>query len=101
MVTPYFQEYPSAHSGVSSAATTVLASFFGNDTQFTMTSNGLPGVMHSFTSFSDAVAEVANARVWAGFHFRFSCDDAVAMGVNVGNQAESTLMQRLGDEQGP
>jgi hypothetical protein len=98
MVTPYFQEYPSAHSGVSSAATTVLASFFGNDTQFTMTSNGLPGVVHSFTSFSDAVAEVANARVWAGFH---SCDDAVAMGVNVGNQAESTLMQRLGDEEGP
>jgi membrane-associated phospholipid phosphatase len=101
MVTPYFQEYPSAHSGVSSAATTVLASFFGNHTPFTMTSNGLPGVMHSFTSFSAAVAEVANARVWAGFHFRFACDDAVAMGVNVGNQAESTLMQRLGDEEGP
>jgi hypothetical protein len=101
MVTPYFQEYPSAHSGVSSAATTVLASFFGNDTRFTMTSNGLPGVVHSFTSFSDAVTEVANARVWAGFHFRFSCDDAVVMGVNVGNQAELTLMQRLGDEEGP
>jgi hypothetical protein len=98
MVTPYFQEYPSGHSGVSSAAATILASFFGQDAQFTVTSNGLPGVNRSFTSFSDAVAQVADARVFAGFHFRFSCDDATRMGVQVANYAESTLMQKVSDE---
>ena len=98
LVTPYFQEYPSGHSGVSSAAATVLASFFGPDAQFTVTSNGLPGVNRSFTSFSAAVAQVADARVFAGFHFRFSCDDASQMGVQVANYAESTLMQKLSDE---
>jgi len=96
-VTPYFQEYPSAHSGVSSAAATVLASFFGSDAQFTVSSNGLPGVDRSFTSFSDAVAQVADARVFAGFHFRFSCVDGVQLGANVANYAESTLMQRVSD----
>jgi hypothetical protein len=40
--TPAHQEYPSGHSGVSSAAVTVLASFFGNNTTLTMTSDGLP-----------------------------------------------------------
>ncbi|TMB99739.1 MAG: vanadium-dependent haloperoxidase [Chloroflexi bacterium] len=95
--TPYFQEYPSAHSGVSSAATGVLASFFGEHASFTVISSGLPGVERSFTSFSDAIAQVADARVWAGFHFRSSCNDAAVLGLHVASQAESTLMQPLGD----
>jgi membrane-associated phospholipid phosphatase len=98
MTTPYFQEYPSGHSGVSSAAATVLASFFGNETDFTVTSNGLPGVTRSFSSFSDGVAQVTDARVFAGFHFRFSCNDAAATGAQVANYAESTLMQRTDGE---
>ena len=98
LVTPYFQEYPSGHSGVSSAAATVLSSIFGSDAEFTATSNGVPGVQRSFTSFSDAVAQVADARVFAGFHFRFSCADATQMGALVANYAESNLMQRVSDE---
>jgi hypothetical protein len=98
MTTPYFQEYPSGHSGVSGAAATVLASFFGNDTEFMVTSNGLPGITHSFSSFSDAVAQVADARVFAGFHFRFSCNEASSVGAAVANYAESTLMQRTDGE---
>jgi len=98
MTTPYFQEYPSGHSGVSSAAATVLASFFGNDADFTVTSNGLPGVTRSFTTFSSAVAQVADARVFAGFHFRFSCNDASGVGAQVANFAESTLMQHTDGE---
>jgi membrane-associated phospholipid phosphatase len=94
LTTPYFQEYPSGHSGASSAAATVLASFFGNDADFTVTSNGLPGVTRSFTTFSSAVAQVADARVFAGFHFRFSCNDASSVGAKVANYAEATLMQR-------
>jgi hypothetical protein len=35
LATPQFQEYPSAHSGVSEAATSVLASFYGDDTAIT------------------------------------------------------------------
>jgi hypothetical protein len=95
LATPYFQEYPSAHSGVSSAAASVLASIFGEDTTFTVTSAGLPGVVRSFNRFSDAVAQVADARVYAGFHFRFSCDDAIQMGEQVASQVESKLILRL------
>lgn len=98
LVTPYFQEYPSGHSGVSSAAASILASAFGSNARFTVTSNGLPGVDRSFTSFSDAIAQVADARVFAGFHFRFSCVDATQMGVLVASYAESTLMQRVSGE---
>jgi hypothetical protein len=94
LVTPVFQEYPSGHSGVSSAAGTILASVFGSDTSFTVTSNGLPGVEHSFISFSDAVAQVSDARVWGGIHFRFATDDANTLGANVGNYINQTMFLR-------
>jgi hypothetical protein len=93
--TPAFQEYPSAHSGVSSAAATVLAAFYGNNTPFTVTSAGLPGVQRDFTTFSAAVAQVEDARVYAGFHFRFSCTDGATLGAHVANYVTSTLMQPL------
>ena len=72
LATPAFQEYPSAHSGVSAAATAVLASFYGNHTSFTVTSAGLPGVERNFNSFSSSVLQIEDARIYAGFHFRFS-----------------------------
>jgi hypothetical protein len=95
LATPYFQEYPSGHSGVSSAAAAVLASLFGNDTAFTVTSAGLPGVTRSFESFSAAVSQVTDARVYAGFHFRFACEDAVQMGKQVAGQVEGKMMLPL------
>ena len=91
--TPAFQEYPSAHSGVSSAAASALASFYGNATSFTVTSAGLPGVQRDFTTFSAAVRQVEDARIYAGFHFRFSCSDAATLGAQVAQYVTTTLMQ--------
>ena len=90
-----FQEYPSGHAGVSSAAAPVLAAFYGDDTSFTVTSVGLPGVQRDFTSFAAAVAQVADARVYAGFHYRFSCADAATLGAQVARYVTGTLMQPL------
>ena len=95
--TPYFQEYPSAHSGTSSAAATVLAAVFGDDTTYTVTNPSLPGVTRTFTSFSDGVAQVADARVFAGFHFRFSCDDATTMGNEIANYVMENVMRPADD----
>jgi hypothetical protein len=90
--TPAFQEYPSAHSGVSSAATAVLAAFYGNNTPFTVTSAGLRGARRDFTTFTSAVQQIGDARIFAGFHFRFSCTDAAALGAQVARYVTSTLM---------
>ncbi|HST16221.1 MAG TPA: vanadium-dependent haloperoxidase [Gaiellaceae bacterium] len=81
--TPQFQEYPAGHPGVSNAGASVLASFYGDATPFTVTSAGLPGVVRSFTSFSEATAQVEDARVFGGMHFRFSCDTGHMMGAEV------------------
>jgi hypothetical protein len=97
LVTPAHQEYPSGHSGVSSAAATELASFFGNNTAFAMTSDGLPpnpSTARTYASFSDAIAEVALARIAAGIHFRYACDAAVQMGAGLANYLSATQMLR-------
>ena len=80
--TPPHPEYPSGHSTVSGAAAAVLASMFGDDTPFTATSDVRPGT-RSFASFSAATAEIANARVFAGIHFRISCIRGNALGRTV------------------
>jgi PAP2 superfamily len=101
LVTPVFQEYPSAHSGVSSAFVSVLASFYGDDTSFTVTSAGLPGVERDFLSFSSAVQQVEDARIYAGFHFRFSCVDGATLGAQVADYVTRTIAQPVrGNETG-
>jgi len=91
--TPAFQEYPSGHSGISSAAAAVLAAFYGNNTSFSVTSAGLEGTERDFTSFSSAVQQVEDARIYAGFHFRFSCIDGATLGAQVASYVTHTLMQ--------
>jgi membrane-associated phospholipid phosphatase len=88
LTTPCHQEYPSGHSGLSTAATTVLAAFFGNDTTFTVSSDALvSGGTRTYSSFSEAIDEIALARVAAGIHFRFACEVARQMGQGISEYA--------------
>ncbi|HEY3089788.1 MAG TPA: vanadium-dependent haloperoxidase [Jatrophihabitantaceae bacterium] len=95
LTTPPFQEYPSAHSGLSGAAAAVLAYQFGNDTKFHISTSLMPGVVHSFDSFTAGVAEVTQARINAGFHFRFSCNTAAAMGRDIAAWIITTQMRSV------
>jgi hypothetical protein len=83
--TPAHPEYPSAHSTFSSGGVAVLVSVFGQNTPFTVDSAYMPGVTRSFASFDAALAELADARVFGGIHFRTACDDGKAVGTAVGN----------------
>jgi len=59
---------------------TGLKNVFGDDFAVTLTSTGnlVPGVpvvpTRSYASLDDIVADTANARVWAGLHFRTTMD---------------------------
>jgi hypothetical protein len=83
IATPAHPEYPSGHSCNSSAAAYVLATHFGESTPFTMESEVMFGVTRSFQGFSGATAEVKDARVFGGMHFRFACDDGEKIGIDV------------------
>jgi hypothetical protein len=81
--TPNHPEYPSGHSTVSGAAAVVLTNFFGEKRHFIMDNDLMLGVTRSFGSFTEALDEVKNARIFAGIHFRSACDDGQTTGEQV------------------
>jgi membrane-associated phospholipid phosphatase len=96
--TPAHPEYPSGHSTVSGAAAFVLAAEFGDNTSFSVNSDVRPATeTRSFTSFSQAVAEIANARVFAGIHFRTACIRGNLVGRAVAGYISTHAMRAVGD----
>ena len=91
--TPAHPEYPSGHSCVSGAAGVVLANYFGEGTRFRVTSDVMPGVVRQFDSFSAALEEVKNARIFAGIHFRSATTDGQTLGASVGEYVLNNAMQ--------
>jgi hypothetical protein len=93
--TPAHPDYTSGHSCVSGAATAILAHEFGDHTRFDVTSDLMIGVTRSFHSFTDALEEVKNARVFAGIHFRTACDDGANLGKAVAEYVLEHKFQRV------
>jgi hypothetical protein len=58
-----------------------------------MTSATAPGVTHRWTSLDALCEEVSNARVWAGFHYRFSTVVGTEMGRRIGDYVVRNVMQ--------
>jgi len=81
---------------VSGAAAFILAAEFGDNTSFSVTSDVRAGT-RSFDSFSAAVAEIANARVFAGIHFRTACVRGNAVGQAVAGYISTHAMRAFGD----
>src|SRR5262245_6506577 len=75
--------YPGAHSTISAAAADVLASVYGDEQSFSLTSPALPGVTRSFTSFSAAAREAGLSRIYAGQHTRLDHEAGVVLGRRV------------------
>jgi len=85
VTTPNHPEYPAAHGCFSGASTQTLKSFFGTDDfAFTIDSKiaGLTNPVRSYGSFSQALDEVSDARVYGGMHYR----NSTHKGGNIGKQ---------------
>ena len=86
VTTPNHPEYPGAHGCLSGASTSAMSRFFETDTfSFTVDSNvaGVVTPVRSYESFSQAIGEVIDARVWGGMHYRSSSET----GARIGKQA--------------
>jgi len=87
---PNHPEYPAAHGCFSAASVETLADFFDTDRlTFTITSN-FPGVatpVRTYTSLSQALQEVLDARIYGGMHYRNSTHKGAIMGKQVSHFA--------------
>jgi hypothetical protein len=65
----------------------------GNDVaEITLTSPTAPGVTRKWTRIQDYVDEVSLARIYAGFHYRFSTKTGQDMGRKIGELAVNTKL---------
>jgi hypothetical protein len=73
----------------------VLANEFVERTRFDVTSDLLLNVTRSFRSFTDALEEVKNARIFSGIYFRTACEDGTTLGKEVAEYVLSHNFQRV------
>ena len=93
--TPMHPEYPCAHCIISGAVAAVIEAVLGTADipESRMTSPTAPGVTHRWTNLTAFCDEVANARIWAGFHYRFSTGVGTDMGRRVGEYVVQNVMK--------
>jgi hypothetical protein len=98
--TPNYPEYSSGANNVTGAATRTLALFFGTEQMtFTMTTtNGASQQQtRTYKRFSDAAADVVNARIYEGIHFRFADVEARKQGRHVAQWAFGHFLRPVDD----
>ncbi|MGB2715235.1 MAG: vanadium-dependent haloperoxidase [Vicinamibacterales bacterium] len=78
-------EYPSGHSTNSGAMASTLMLLFGDDpgVAIAATSPTNPGFVRHWSTFSEGVQEVIDARIYSGFHYRTSDDVGAKLGRQV------------------
>ena len=93
--TPMHPEYPCAHCISSAAIATVIEAVLGSADipEVTMTSPTAPGVTHRWTNVWAYADEVSMARIYAGFHYRFSTRVGQDMGRKIGQLVVQGFMQ--------
>lgn len=81
-----FPAYTSAHMTYSTATARLLANYFGTDAvRFSVGSDGLPGVVRTYESFSEASDEVGESRIFGGIHTPVDIRVAREIGREIGD----------------
>jgi PAP2 superfamily len=98
-VTPAHPEYPAAHGCGTSAIAEVIKQFFRTKRVSFSLSSTVTGTTHDFTNTDDLKAEIINARVYGGMHYR----NSVVVGTQIGasvvkNMRDNHVFQRGDDD---
>jgi hypothetical protein len=110
LLTAPYPDHVSGHLGLDGSHTGVLRMFFGDApaggyqiTSF-FVNPGDPGcpptacpALRTFSSFSQALDEIVEARIWAGLHFRTADVQGRQLGANVANFAAANYFEPVGN----
>ena len=97
LLTAPYPEHPSGHLCFDGAHLRVMQIFFGSDEiGFDVTSSRFPGERRHFDRFSQALAEITEARIWAGLHFRTADVQAQLLGRNIAEYMADNYFQPVG-----
>ncbi|HLL77515.1 MAG TPA: vanadium-dependent haloperoxidase [Pyrinomonadaceae bacterium] len=91
--TPPHPEYPSGHASNSGAMAAALGLLFGDDpgVQIEVT---LSGITRRWATYDEAIAEVIDARVYSGIHFRTANEAGARAGRQVAHFVSTHALRR-------
>jgi len=91
--TPNFPDFPSAHSTIAGAFGEIMKGLFGPEYHFTDHSYDYLGMSpRTYNSFDALVQEIGDSRVYAGIHYRLSCESGTLQGRKIGQNINNTIM---------
>jgi hypothetical protein len=94
VTTPNHPEYPSAHACFAGGWTEALRIYFGTDAFGFSIDSTVPNLMfpvRSYSSFSDALTDIRNARLYGGMHY----ENSTLRGAELGRAVAQQLMQKF------
>ncbi|GIF20110.1 hypothetical protein BJ973_001984 [Actinoplanes tereljensis] len=94
LITPPFPDYTSGHTCSTSTIMATLRAFFGRDDIAFSAYSADSGTTRYFDSFSSAVDEVVEARIWGGVHYRTADVQGVRIGAGVARYVLAHEFQR-------
>ena len=103
LLTAPYPEWTSGHNCLDAAHAAVLRMFFGDDPvggPFQITSTFVnPGgpAVRTFDTFSQPLAELIEARIWAGLHYRSGDVEGQRLGRNVADYGAANYFQPVGN----
>jgi hypothetical protein len=94
--TPMHPEYPCAHWILSGAVAGIVKAVLESDEipEVAVGSPTAPDVTLRWTNMAAFADEVANGRIWAGFHYRSSTRVGTDMGLRIGEYVATNAMQK-------
>jgi hypothetical protein len=100
--TPNHPEYPAAHGSLTSAMAEVFREFLGTN-RFNLPVHGFDpagdmgnlDAIRPFRTPAELRNQIVDARVWAGFHYRFSGVEGVVLGRKVARSALSNAFRPI------
>jgi hypothetical protein len=103
LITAPYPEHPSGHNCLDGAHVAILRMFFGDviegGFQITSASALLAATeprVRTFDTFSEPLAELLDARIWAGLHYHHADVEGQALGQNVANYGAANYLQAVG-----
>jgi hypothetical protein len=91
---PCFPSYPSAHASSAYAAARIIEKIWGPARQtITVTTPQLPDIVLQYWRIDQITADIDDARVYGGIHFRFDQEAGAHQGQSIGTYLLRTLMQ--------
>ncbi|MFF5294110.1 vanadium-dependent haloperoxidase [Paractinoplanes globisporus] len=83
LTTPNYPDYVSGYNAVIAASSRALENVVGPRLNLTLISTAVPGTTRHYDNGAALRADVVNARIWLGIHFRTADTEARTLGLDV------------------